>query len=138
VQYRIFWRFSSEVPRSATGNGLNSYLHLARVLECSASEDKIADIIESLFLIDDQLKSEIQVPLPEARDVYYSVFNGLPLADQLSIQADAELQGAEAWRVMVSDDNPEVINQGLKQCMMLEKASSAYLYSIINDVRAME
>jgi hypothetical protein len=108
------------------------------LLECSASEDKIADIIESLFLIDDQLKSEIQVPRPEARDVYYSVFNGLPLADQLSIQADAELQGAEAWRVMVSDDNPEVINQGLKQCMMLEKASSAYLYSIINDVRAME
>lgn len=105
------------------------------LLACSASEDKIADIIESLFLIDDQLTAEIQIPLPEARDVYYNVFEGLSLADQLGIQADAELQGAEAWRVMLSEENPDAINQGLQQCMELEQASSAYLYSIIDGVQ---
>ena len=105
------------------------------LLACAASEDKIADIIESLFLIDDQLTAEIQIPLPDARDVYYNVFEGMPLADQLGIQADAELQGSEAWRVMLSDENPDLVNQGLQQCMELEQASSAYLYSIIDSVR---
>ena len=105
------------------------------LLACSASEDKIADIIESLFLIDDALTTEIQGPLPEARAAYYNVFDGLSLADQLGIQADAELQGAEGWRVMISDDIPDEINQGLKQCMALEQESSAYLYSILDDVR---
>ena len=60
------------------------------LLVCSASEDKIADIIESLFLIDEALATEIQGPLPEARDAYFNVFDGLSLADQLGIQADAE------------------------------------------------
>jgi hypothetical protein len=105
------------------------------LLACSASEDKIADIIESLFLIDDELTAEVQAPLPEARDTYYNVFKNLSLADQLGIQADAELQGAEAWRVMISDDIPDEINRGLKQCMVLEEESSAYLYSILDDVR---
>ena len=86
-------------------------------------------------MIDDQLTAEIQIPLPEARDVYYNVFEGLSLADQLGIQADAELQGAEAWRVMLSEENPDAINQGLQQCMELEQASSAYLYSIIDGVQ---
>ena len=86
-------------------------------------------------MIDDALTTEIQGPLPEARDAYYNVFDGLSLADQLGIQADAELQGAEAWRVMISDDIPDEINQGLKQCMALEQESSAYLYSILDDVR---
>lgn len=105
------------------------------LLKCSASEDKIADIIQSLFLISDELNAEIELPLPGARETYYNVFEGLPIADQLAIQADAELQGAEAWRNMLSDDNPDAINQGLQQCMELEKESSAYLYSILDDVR---
>ena len=105
------------------------------LMACSKSEDKIADIIESMFLIDEELAAEIQGPLPAARELYFNGFDGLPLADQLAIQADAELQGAEAWRAMLSDDIPEAINQGLRECMELEQASSAYLYSIIDDVR---
>lgn len=109
----------------------------AGLMACSESEDKIADIIESLFLIDADLAEEIQGPLPKARDIYFNVFEGIPLVDQLAIQADAELQGAEAWRAMLSDDLPAEINQGLKDCMVLERASSDYLYSILDDVRKM-
>lgn len=105
------------------------------LLVCSASEDKIADIVESIFPIDPALAAEIQAPLPAAKETYYGVFEGLSLADQLAIQADAELQGAEAWRNMLSDDNPVELQQGLEQCMTLEQESSAYLYSILEEVK---
>lgn len=106
------------------------------LMSCGRSEDKIADIVEGMFPIDDSLAEEIKAPLPEARDTYYKVFESFSLADQLAIQADAELQGAEAWRAMLSDDNPVQLNEGLRQCMALEQASSKYLYSIIDAVRA--
>ena len=103
---------------------------------CAASEDKIADIVEGLFPIADSLNEAIAAPLPAAKDAYYQVFAGLPLADQLQIQADAELQGAAAWQGMLTDSTPEEVRQGLDRCSELERASSAYLYSIIDAVRA--
>lgn len=117
-------RWAEELPQFSEG-----------LLECSAREDKIADIVESMFLIDEDLATEIQAPLPGAKETYYNVFEGLSLDDQLGIQADAELQGAEAWRNMLSDDLPDVINAGLKECMALEKESSAFLYSILDEVK---
>lgn len=102
---------------------------------CAASEDQIADIVEGLFPIDDALSSRIREPLPAARDAYYEVFEHLPLADQLYIQAEAELQGAAAWRGMLSGDLPEEVREGLERCCELEQASSAYLYSILDAVR---
>lgn len=104
--------------------------------KCADSEDKIADIVESVFPIDAGLAEEIQQPLPDARDTYYSVFEPLSLADQLAVQAAAELQGANAWRAMLSEETPSAIRAGLEECITLEEASSAYLYSILDEVRA--
>lgn len=104
--------------------------------KCGDSEDKIADIVESVFPIDSDLAEQIKQPLPEARDTYYSVFEPLSLADQLAVQAAAELQGANAWRAMLNDDTPAAIREGLEQCIILEEASSAHLYSILDAVRA--
>jgi hypothetical protein len=106
------------------------------LIACSKSEDRIADIVESIFPLDKQTTEQIQGPLPEARATYNNVFDGLPLADQLAIQADAELQGAEAWRAMLSDDNPAEIQAGLKKCVELDEASSHYVHSILDAVRA--
>lgn len=102
---------------------------------CAASEDQIADIVEGLFPIDDALASAIREPLPAAREAYYNVFEYLSLADQLAIQADAELQGAAAWRGMLSGDLPAEVREGLERCSELEEESSAYLYSILDAVR---
>ena len=102
---------------------------------CAASEDQIADIVEGLFPIDDALTRAIHEPLPAARDTYYEVFEHLSLADQLAIQADAELQGAAAWRGMLSDELSAEVREGLERCCELEEASSAYLYSILYAVR---
>ena len=103
---------------------------------CAASEDQIADIVESLFPISAELAAEIREPLPAARDTYYEVFEHLPIADQLAIQADAELQGAAAWRGMLSDELPAEVREGLERCSALEEESSAYLTSILGAVRA--
>ncbi len=111
-------------------------VHRAELLECAASEDKIADIVEGIFPIDPSLAEEIKAPLPAAKEAYYAVFEELEIADQLAVQAAAELQGAEAWRAMISDDITDEVRAGLEQCIALEEASSAYLYSIIEPVRA--
>ncbi len=103
---------------------------------CAASEDRIADIVEGLFPIDDERAALIREPLPAARDAYYEVFEHLPLADQLHIQAEAELQGAAAWRGMLAGELPAAVREGLERCAGLEEASSAYLYSILDAVRA--
>ena len=100
----------------------------------AASEDKIADIVESLFPIEEDLAAEIAAPLPAAREAYYAVFEPLSLKQQLQIQAAAELQGAKAWEAMLVDGIPAAMRDGLEQCMQLERESSAYLYSIIDQV----
>ncbi len=109
--------------------------HSEGLNHCADSEDKIADIVESIFPIDPALASDIQAPLPAARDTYYEVFEKLSLPDQLAVQANAELQGAEAWRAMLSDEISDEVRKGLLECMELEQASSAYLYSILDQVR---
>jgi hypothetical protein len=105
--------------------------HAAGLTACSAREDEIADIVEGLFPIESSLQDALQAPLPAARDTYYQVFSGLSLADQLAIQADAELQGAAAWRAMLTEEVPDALRAGLERCSSLEEESSAYLRSIL-------
>lgn len=108
------------------------------LMHCSESEDEIANIVEAMYTIDAAMAQEIQQPLPAARDTYNKVFESYSLADQLAIQADAELQGANAWRSMLSDSNSEQVQKGLLRCICLEEASSDFLYSIIETVRAIK
>ena len=101
---------------------------------CADSEDLIADIVEGLFPISAELAAEIAQPLPAAREAYYAVFAPMTLKQQLQVQAAAELQGANAWDAMLAEGIPAAMREGLERCMELEKASSAYLYSIIDQV----
>jgi hypothetical protein len=143
--------FISAVPEAAIPNFLallergaaERYRHWAEqlpqfregLLRCSSSEDEIADIVEGLFPIDAPLAEDIRVPLPAARDTYFKVCQDMPLADQLAIQADAELQGALAWQDMLENEVSDAIRAGLTRCSELERESSAYLSSIIDAVR---
>ena len=105
--------------------------HAEGLNACAAREDEIADIVEGLFPIDPELQASIQEPLPAARDTYYDVFAGLTLAGQLAIQADAELQGAAAWRGMLEDTVPDAVRAGLERCSSLEEERSAYLRQLL-------
>ena len=106
--------------------------HAEGLLECSSREDEIADVVESLFPVDAETSTEIAKPLPAARDLYYSVFTGLDLQQQLALQAGAELQGAAAWRGMIPALDDEAICEKLEYCSTLEETSAAYLHSILS------
>jgi hypothetical protein len=92
--------------------------HADALLTCAASEDEIADRIEA-------------APLPGAIDTYRNAFGGLDVWDQLRVQANAERQGAQAWRnIATRVDDPAVLD-ALATCSTLEEASADRLDELI-------
>jgi hypothetical protein len=105
--------------------------HAEVLSACAASEDEIADRIEAAFALDPALHDALHAPLPAARDTYYEVFAGLDPWDQLRIQANAERQGAQAWRnIATRTTDPEVL-AALAACSGLEEASADALDGLI-------
>jgi hypothetical protein len=101
------------------------------LLVCAGREDQIADHADALFPIGPALREEIQAPLPAAKETYYAVFADLDVLDQLRIQANAERQGAAAWRAMVSADAPDAVNQTLESMAALEESSADFLDQLL-------
>jgi hypothetical protein len=106
--------------------------HSEGLLLCSQREDEIADTVDELFPIDAVTREQISEPLPAARDTYYAVFANLELHDQLAVQANAERQGAAAWRGMVEHESDKAVCSRLEHCALLEESSAAYLDEIIS------
>jgi hypothetical protein len=105
--------------------------HAEVLLTCSAAEDEIADRIDGAFVMDPSLREQLEAPLPGARDTYYAAFHGYDVWDQLRIQADAERQGANAWRrIATATTDPAVLEQ-LATCSALEEASADRLDALI-------
>lgn len=100
------------------------------LLECAAREDEIADRVEALYPISPQLAKEIEAPLPEARETYLGVFEKLPILEQLRIQADAERQGAAAWRGIAAGQSDPSVSAELERCSTLEETSAQALEAI--------
>ena len=105
--------------------------HADELLGCAASEDEIADRIEAAFTLDPALHDLLHAPLPAARATYYDVFSGMDVWDQLRVQANAERQGAQAWRnIATRVDDPSVL-AALAACSALEEASADRLDALI-------
>ncbi len=102
------------------------------LMECAASEEEIAARIEKLFPVSPAEQERIDALLPEARRTYLSVFEPHTLADQYRIQADAELQGAAAWRSLAASIDDPAVCDVLDACAKLEEASSARLVELLS------
>jgi hypothetical protein len=74
--------------------------HRAGLLACAAREDEIADRVEALFPPTPAHRADVEAMLPAARKAYYAAFDGYSPLEQMTIQADAEKQGAGAWQNM--------------------------------------
>ncbi|MEY4362071.1 MAG: hypothetical protein RL391_1377 [Actinomycetota bacterium] len=105
--------------------------HRNGLLECAESEDEIADRIEGAFALDESLRPALEAPLPEALSTYYEVFSAYDIWDQLRIQANAERQGANAWRGIASSHPDQAVIRILESCSVLEEASADYLDRLI-------
>ncbi len=105
--------------------------HAAVLLECSRAEDEIADRIEGAFALDEALRTELYEPLPEATRTYYDAFAPYSVWDQLRIQANAERQGANAWRSIAANHPDPRVVEVLHGCSALEEASADRLDALI-------
>jgi hypothetical protein len=104
--------------------------HAGTLLACAEREDEIADRVEAVFPVAAELEKEVARPLPRARDVYYDVFAGMPVRDQLAVQADAERQGAAAWRGLATQQEDAAVREELERCARLEEASAEALEAL--------
>ena len=68
------------------------------ILASANREDDIADRVEELFPISSAHQQLIDEIAPKAKAAYMTVFAGLTAIEQITIQANAERQGAAAWR----------------------------------------
>ncbi|MGH0032289.1 MAG: hypothetical protein ACQGVC_21055 [Myxococcota bacterium] len=105
--------------------------HAAGLLACAEREDEIARTAESLYPPDEGARSAIARVLPEARDAYYAVFADLPLREQWRIQASAERQGANAWRLLAADSDDPKARDELARCAALEEESALHLDGLV-------
>lgn len=106
--------------------------HAQGLLRCAAREDDIADRVEQLFpATAPELVSAMDSAIGPATDTYYEVFSGLTPIEQMTIQANAERQGAAAWRAMIDQQSDAAVQAALEQCAQIEEASAAYLDDLL-------
>jgi len=97
------------------------------LLACADREDEIATRVEALFPADAEARARVEAPLPDARRAYLGVFEPLPVRDQYRVQADAERQGAAAWRSLAAAHPEAAVREVLEGCALLEEESAAFL-----------
>ena len=99
------------------------------LLECAAREDEIADRVEALFPPTEDGRKLVSKLIPAARDTYYAVFAGHTPWEQMTIQADAEKQGANAWQGL-KEAYPHLADE-MDQLSAIELKSAEYLDRIL-------
>ena len=104
--------------------------HRDGLLACAAREDEIADRVEALFPPSDEHRQLVATSINAARDTYYEVFDGLTPWEQMTIQANAERQGAGAWQNLKAA-YPQYAAQ-MDELSSIEVQSADYLDGILS------
>ena len=109
--------------------------HAEVLLACAAREDEIADLVAELFPVEPDLQRAVDEALPAAVELYYDVFSPYDVLDQLYLQSEAELQGAQAWvgiAAGIGDDDASAATRAtLARCTELEQQSAAAVKELL-------
>ena len=105
--------------------------HADLLHRCAEREDEIANRATKLFPQDPDHADAIEQVLPRARELYYAVFADHSLTRQLEIQADAERQGAAAWRGLASQQEDASVAHELEVIARLEEVSADRLGELL-------
>ena len=100
------------------------------LMACAEREDEIADRVEALFPPSAEQKQLVSELIPAAKDTYYAVFADYTPIEQMTIQADAEKQGANAWQGL-KEAYPELSGE-MDALSAIELKSAEYLDSILD------
>ncbi len=108
--------------------------HAEVLLDCAAREDQIADLVAGLFPIAPDMQQAVDDALPAAIALYYEVFAPYGVLDQLYLQSEAELQGAQAWAGIAAGSDNEATSGVLARCTTLEQESAAAVKDLLAGV----
>jgi len=104
------------------------------LLECADREDEIADLVAELFPVEPDVQRAVDEALPAAVELYYDVFSPYGVLDQLYLQSEAELQGAQAWvgiAAGIGDAADAATLATLARCTDLEQQSAAAVKELL-------
>ncbi len=110
--------------------------HAEELLGCAAREDEIADLVAGLFPISADDQAAVDAALPAAVALYYEVFSPYDVTEQLYLQAEAELQGAQAWVQMAQAIDDPATREVLARCTALEQESSDVVKGLLAGIDA--
>jgi hypothetical protein len=110
--------------------------HADALLGCAAREDEIADLVAALFPISVDDQAAVDQALPAAVELYYAVFAPYTVIEQLYLQSEAELQGAQAWVQMAEQIDDPATCEVLARCTTLEQESSVVVKDLLAGVAA--
>jgi len=105
--------------------------HAAGLRACADREEEIADRVERVIALDEAVREKLDAPLQGARAAYFGVFEGLPLPEQLRIQAGAERLGAAAWRGFATAVPDQRMREEFERCARLEETSADHLDALV-------
>ena len=106
--------------------------HASALLACADSEQEIAARAARLFPMSAAQNAKLDALLPQARQLYGSLFVGLSLPQQLELQAAAERQGADVWRALTATPGlPHAMREALAECARLEEESATRLDALV-------
>ena len=104
--------------------------HREGLLACAAREDEIADRVEAMFPPTAEQAALVSSLIPAAKETYYAVFADYDPIEQMTIQANAERQGANAWQDL-KEAYPDLA-ESLDELSAIEVQSADYLDSILD------
>lgn len=105
--------------------------HAEVLLACAAREDEIAELVAGLFPIAPDMQQAVDAALPAAVALYYEVFAPYGVLDQLYLQSEAELQGAQAWVGIAAGSDDAATRDVLARCTALEQESAAAIKDLL-------
>jgi hypothetical protein len=105
--------------------------HAEALLGCADREDEIATLVAELFPLPADDQAAVNDALPAAVQVYYDVFAPYTVMEQLYLQSEAELQGAQAWVGMASQIEDDRAREVLAHCTALEEESSVVVKDLL-------
>ena len=103
----------------------------ARLLACADREEEIARRVEARFADASEVQAELQAQHAGLEATYRGLFDGRPLADQLTIQAQGERLGAATWRSFAERSDDDGARKTYLDCAKLEEDSAAVLEDLV-------
>ena len=107
--------------------------HSDGLIACAEREDDIADRVEAMFPPTDEHRALVNGIIPDAKATYYAAFEPYTPVEQMTIQANAERQGANAWQNLKAayPDHAEALDA----LSAIELASADYLDALLPNLR---